>query len=152
MDWALRMNGATVISDGQGSRGVRDEQQHLPEAGVEVTSANWLRLFFFSSRRRHTRLQGDWSSDVCSSDLERHEDGAHLAAAADADDMRIRDIVCGRSRARGAPTERLDEVGGLDPFAERIRREIGRASCREKSVDLGGRRIIKKKKKGRRPQ
>src|SRR5688500_19064202 len=26
--------------------------------------------FFFSSRRRHTRLQGDWSSDVCSSDLE----------------------------------------------------------------------------------
>src|SRR5256885_13182633 len=28
-----------------------------------------LSLFFFSSRRRHTRLQGDWSSDVCSSDL-----------------------------------------------------------------------------------
>src|SRR5574341_1575305 len=26
-------------------------------------------LFFFSSRRRHTRLVGDWSSDVCSSDL-----------------------------------------------------------------------------------
>src|SRR5256885_5547701 len=30
-----------------------------------------LRYFFFSSRRRHTRLQGDWSSDVCSSDLIR---------------------------------------------------------------------------------
>ena len=33
--------------------------------------------FFFSSRRRHTRLQGDWSSDVCSSDSsqkgEEHE-------------------------------------------------------------------------------
>src|ERR1039457_5070643 len=27
------------------------------------------RFVFFSSRRRHTRLQGDWSSDVCSSDL-----------------------------------------------------------------------------------
>src|SRR5438876_10996561 len=26
-------------------------------------------LFFFSSRRRHTRWTGDWSSDVCSSDL-----------------------------------------------------------------------------------
>src|SRR5437764_4991197 len=26
-------------------------------------------LFFFSSRRRHTRYIGDWSSDVCSSDL-----------------------------------------------------------------------------------
>src|SRR6266446_8860269 len=27
-------------------------------------------VFFFSSRRRHTSLQGDWSSDVCSSDLQ----------------------------------------------------------------------------------
>src|SRR5688572_27590601 len=27
-------------------------------------------LFFFSSRRRHTRFDCDWSSDVCSSDLE----------------------------------------------------------------------------------
>ena len=26
-------------------------------------------LFFFSSRRRHTRSDRDWSSDVCSSDL-----------------------------------------------------------------------------------
>src|SRR6266566_2872758 len=31
-------------------------------------------LFFFSSRRRHTRLQGDWSSDVCSSDLEQEQE------------------------------------------------------------------------------
>src|SRR5437879_12771323 len=28
------------------------------------------RSFFFSSRRRHTRYIGDWSSDVCSSDLD----------------------------------------------------------------------------------
>src|SRR5256885_10874229 len=46
-----------------------------------VVGGRWLRrvygenrvvslcVFFFSSRRRHTRLQGDWSSDVCSSDL-----------------------------------------------------------------------------------
>src|SRR5690606_39641432 len=27
-------------------------------------------LFFFSSRRRHTRFSRDWSSDVCSSDLD----------------------------------------------------------------------------------
>src|ERR1022692_3736207 len=32
-------------------------------------------LFFVSSRRRHTRLQGDWSSDVCSSDLYARENG-----------------------------------------------------------------------------
>src|SRR5258706_11289300 len=29
------------------------------------------RVLFFSSRRRHTRLVSDWSSDVCSSDLRR---------------------------------------------------------------------------------
>src|SRR5258706_8996141 len=28
-----------------------------------------MECFFFSSRRRHTRLVSDWSSDVCSSDL-----------------------------------------------------------------------------------
>src|SRR5687768_14114953 len=32
-----------------------------------------LLFFFFSSRRRHTRCSRDWSSDVCSSDLGRHE-------------------------------------------------------------------------------
>src|SRR4051812_49947420 len=31
----------------------------------------WLVYFFFSSRRRHTRLTCDWSSDVCSSDLSK---------------------------------------------------------------------------------
>src|SRR5258706_11857735 len=35
--------------------------------------------FFFSSRRRHTRLVSDWSSDVCSSDL-HHPDHAGLAS------------------------------------------------------------------------
>src|SRR3712207_7525620 len=32
------------------------------------------RIFFFSSRRRHTRYWRDWSSDVCSSDLIREAD------------------------------------------------------------------------------
>src|SRR5690606_40337643 len=30
-----------------------------------------LNIFFFSSRRRHTRFSRDWSSDVCSSDLRK---------------------------------------------------------------------------------
>src|SRR5256885_5386257 len=38
--------------------------------GWMVQVCRTVELFFFSSRRRHTRLQGDWSSDVCSSDLE----------------------------------------------------------------------------------
>src|SRR5690606_39969004 len=33
------------------------------------TGEVWV-LFFFSSRRRHTRFSRDWSSDVCSSDLQ----------------------------------------------------------------------------------
>src|SRR2546430_6857247 len=33
-------------------------------------------VFFFSSRRRHTRFDCDWSSDVCSSDLLGDEFGA----------------------------------------------------------------------------
>src|SRR3712207_1002713 len=32
-------------------------------------SSGWRKMFFFSSRRRHTRYWRDWSSDVCSSDL-----------------------------------------------------------------------------------
>src|SRR5437879_11104200 len=35
----------------------------------------YLFSFFFSSRRRHTRYIGDWSSDVCSSDLESRAAG-----------------------------------------------------------------------------
>src|SRR5437762_10641488 len=39
--------------------------------------------FFFSSRRRHTRYIGDWSSDVCSSDLGAAQmDGAILVVSA----------------------------------------------------------------------
>src|SRR5690348_6017298 len=38
---------------------------------MECPLRDYLRIvfFFFSSRRRHTRWTGDWSSDVCSSDL-----------------------------------------------------------------------------------
>src|SRR5436189_3216512 len=44
-------------------------------------------FFFFSSRRRHTRYIGDWSSDVCSSDLgswlrQRKREGAAPAGRA----------------------------------------------------------------------
>src|SRR5437762_580997 len=34
-------------------------------------------IFFFSSRRRHTRYIGDWSSDVCSSDLRAEAETRH---------------------------------------------------------------------------
>src|SRR5256885_15442272 len=53
-------------------------------------------LFFFSSRRRHTRLQGDWSSDVCSSDLERRRDGVKRHRVG----FELRERVIGRVVAR----------------------------------------------------
>src|SRR5256885_3386723 len=73
---------------------------------------------FFSSRRRHTRLQGDWSSDVCSSDLsarpeedrkpEKHELGPHDSIVAGitskAGKCAVRDT---RTKGQGAETERI---------------------------------------------
>src|SRR5215510_11010748 len=46
--------------------------RHSPrqEGRTRTASARRLRRFFFSSRRRHTRWPRDWSSDVCSSDLD----------------------------------------------------------------------------------
>src|SRR5207302_4258810 len=44
----------------------------------------WVHIFFFffSSRRRHTRFSRDWSSDVCSSDLDKAvvQAAVHVAA------------------------------------------------------------------------
>src|SRR2546422_5772131 len=40
-------------------------------------------VFFFSSRRRHTRCSRDWSSDVCSSDLLPHEVRRERASVAE---------------------------------------------------------------------
>src|SRR2546426_12487809 len=105
-------------------------------------------LFFFSSRRRHTRLQGDWSSDVCSSDL----DDLHVPP------RQLGDVP---GRDRGRVRERLAEVvHELREEGRRVRphdqlvvlgAEAGRSEERRvgKSVDLGGRRIIKKKKRKR---
>src|SRR6201988_5490963 len=71
-------------------------------------------VVFFSSRRRHTRSDRDWSSDVCSSDL------------------------------RYFNPEALKYLNRLSDHLFVLRSEERRVG---KSVDLGGRRIIKKKKK-----
>src|SRR5256886_8922939 len=48
--------------------------------------------FFFSSRRRHTRFDCDWSSDVCSSDLSFSDDPAKLGAPSGFT-LQVRDIL-----------------------------------------------------------
>ena len=51
----------------------RGQQRNLIEItqlyGKRVSRGGETVMFFFSSRRRHTRFVCDWSSDVCSSDL-----------------------------------------------------------------------------------
>src|SRR6266487_5192455 len=50
-------------------------------------------FFFFSSRRRHTRWTGDWSSDVCSSDLDLHIGGSFTSAGNDTNIQFIAKLV-----------------------------------------------------------
>src|SRR6266480_7363929 len=54
-------------------------------------------LFFFSSRRRHTSLTCDWSSDVCSSDLAGPDAGG-VALRWDLDQRGERELPVGRQR------------------------------------------------------
>src|SRR2546427_1226443 len=46
-------------------------------------------FFFFSSRRRHTRFDCDWSSDVCSSDLAWVDEQRKIAAAKKDDPSKV---------------------------------------------------------------
>src|SRR5437762_6642791 len=55
-------------------------------------------LFFFSSRRRHTRYIGDWSSDVCSSDLCRWPVRRTERSARNARRTEVRSPRCCRMR------------------------------------------------------
>src|SRR6267154_3816427 len=65
--------------------------------------------FFFSSRRRHTRWTGDWSSDVCSSDL-----SAAGASAAERIEPVLGDL---RRPLLGVEQERVAELQGkIDHF------------------------------------
>src|SRR2546426_3274288 len=73
-------------------------------------------FFFFSSRRRHTRLQGDWSSEVCSSDLGAHRrrlgvTRRHLGRRVERAGVRLPEKVRrhqGRGRAGTPPPLRRD--------------------------------------------
>src|SRR5690625_5909828 len=76
-------------------------------------------LFFFSSRRRHTRWPRDWSSDVCSSDL-----------------VGLLDVIQGGGE-RG--------LGVADQFGQALRSEERRVG---KECRTGGATSQQKKKQG----
>src|SRR5258705_4980041 len=125
--------------------------KHDPHAsqmrGHEIAGFDLQHLFFFSSRRRHTRCLSDWSSDVCSSDLkltwkyDRAEKGNIFQAAKLGGTGRFT-LALGFGASAAAAVDVTKKSLGRK-FAE----GVGRAACRgrgENSV-VGG--SFKKKKK-----
>src|SRR5256885_9768093 len=102
-------------------------------------------VFFFSSRRRHTRLQGDWSSDVCSSDLvlSPAKMGASSLVASDAAKVTLGAAGAGLV-AVAIMTATLGSNNGIVLTAAR---GIGRASGRGRGEISVGAGSLKKKKK-----
>src|SRR5437764_3481542 len=103
--------------------------------------------FFFSSRRRHTRYIGDWSSDVCSSDLAARQHPAQgrarVRGVADRGDAARRQRrILEAARPLGHRERRqVRRRAGLPRYRRSEERRVG------KSVDHGGGRISLKKKK-----
>src|SRR5262249_59393001 len=95
-------------------------------------------MFFFASRRRHTILVSDWSSDVCSSDLSASAPETPPPA-------------CPRARCAGRAPRPVREprFGARSPQARASIDQIGRASCRERVESSGGGAVLKEKRERR---
>src|SRR5690606_40361840 len=96
-------------------------------------------MFFFSSRRRHTRFSRDWSSDVCSSDLDIEADhgvvgdDVQRSAAGDLGDIdgdAVAPAVQG-VQAGGENGGAGDGVGALVEGARSEERRVGEGEERE---------------------
>src|SRR5207245_6332763 len=90
------------------------------------------RFYFFSSRRRHTRCYRDWSSDVCSSDL--NEAGEEIAVR----EVQLEDVeprLFGHARRPGVIVAHRAQIGPVHLLGDLAVRvvEIGRASCSDRA-------------------
>src|SRR5439155_9264757 len=91
------------------------------------------KLFFFSSRRRHTRWPRDWSSDVCSSDLVHGVlDQIHLDLKMPGIDGVWAFRRAGTINGHLAQILRGRRVEKVEHAFVNWRAQIGRASCRER--------------------
>src|SRR5436189_4427443 len=96
-------------------------------------------FFFFSSRRRHTRYIGDWSSDVCSSDLFKKPGTKHEAQSPEKvsrleESRQAKRLEDARHEKLAAAKVSLQDAKKSLTEA----REIGRASCRERvKISMG---------------
>src|SRR2546430_2894725 len=106
-----------------------------PSVAVYISVLLWERyeylFFFFSSRRRHTRFDCDWSSDVCSSDLPALLTVEHVVEPGS---RATGTTTCSTVKSAGSPTGvSQGSTPYLPPSTRRsTTREIGRASCRER--------------------
>src|SRR5256886_7748558 len=66
----MRGEAVWIVRRNWEANATRENRMKLLPCRPASTSSSGSRSFFFSSRRRHTRFDCDWSSDVCSSDLE----------------------------------------------------------------------------------
>src|SRR5205807_7967545 len=99
------------------------------------------------SRRRHTRLQGDWSSDVCSSDLLINDCGRIVREGKERLGWFDLSTLKEPYRLEGKKTMGLELAEQFDwrlpdvilyPTGGGTGLEIGRASCRERVEVSGG--------------
>src|SRR5690554_7450766 len=88
-------------------------------------------FFFFSSRRRHTRCGRDWSSDVCSSDLETREGRQDRRPSLPRPSTGIAHTCRNTCHGYFQSTlkVRTDRIAAAIAFQQL---KIGRASCRER--------------------
>src|SRR3712207_9557666 len=103
-------------------------------------------VFFFSSRRRHTRYWRDWSSDVCSSDLKASGDpnfdynNSILYLISDVLPngllgVALAGLLAAFMAGMAANISAFNTVFSYDLWQQYVvkdRPEIGRASCRER--------------------
>src|SRR5947199_7812619 len=94
-------------------------------------------VFFFSSRRRHTRCLSDWSSDVCSSDLPAGfsdplaTDGAVLVHPYDGCDRHAAVPWVEATIARFGRIDVLVNNAGISRFVRSEERRVGK-ECRSR--------------------
>src|SRR5688572_31967391 len=96
-------------------------------------------FFFFSSRRRHTRFDCDWSSDVCSSDLSGH--GwlrPHAGIPAD-----VSEVSTENCNDQAGP----EEISGRESFSSGSDRKSTRLNSSHSQISYAVFCLKKKKKK-----
>src|SRR5690606_40609648 len=91
-----------------------------------------LLVFFFSSRRRHTRFSRDWSSDVCSSDLPAAVSDVPASISAQATSPTPESTPAAVEPEPAVVEPEPAPVLDQQPEPVQPPAQIGRASCRER--------------------